>query len=96
MVIVVLDVVLARPGHLDRRAELVRQQRRLGDVIGFRFAAETAAEQGDVDGDLVLVQTERPGRRSAALRVLGRRPNLAAVRRQHGDRRRHFHRGVRQ
>ena len=35
VIVVVLDIVGAGPGDLDRRAELLRQQCRLRDVIGF-------------------------------------------------------------
>ena len=45
---VVMDVVLPRPLHLDRRAELLRQQRRFEREVAFRLAPEAAAEQRDV------------------------------------------------
>src|SRR5437868_5221321 len=78
VVIVVLDIVGTGPGHLDRSAELLRQQCRFGDVIGFRLPAETAAQQSDMQGHLVLVDVEHLGdKRPGRLRVLGRRPDLA-------------------
>ncbi len=44
--VVVVQVVLARPGQLHRLAvHLLRDQRRLDDEIGLRLAAEAAAEQ---------------------------------------------------
>ena len=90
----VANVVFPRPLHLDGRAELLRQQRRLEREIAFRLAPEAAAEQRDVDGDILLGNAERLGdvlARSA--RALHRRPDLRLValdvrdrdRRLHGD-----------
>ena len=66
MEVVVVQVVLAGPRHLDRRAaHLLRCQRGLDDEVGLRLAAEPAAQQRDVDRHLVgrQVQTAwRPGR----------------------------------
>ena len=51
--IVVVDVVLARPGNLDRLAsELLRQQRGFDREVRFGLAAETAAQKRHVDRDV--------------------------------------------
>ncbi len=97
MIIIVLDLVGTAPGHLDRRAELPRQHCRLGDIIGFRLSAKTAAQQGDMQRHLRLVQPEHLGDKCLRrLRVLGRRPDLAMIGGRMGDRGRHFHRGMRE
>jgi hypothetical protein len=41
--VVVLQVVLARPGQLDRRIHLARDRRRLDDEVGRQAPPETAA-----------------------------------------------------
>jgi hypothetical protein len=74
---IVVNVVLARPLHAHRRFQLTRKQRSLDRVIAFRFAAETATEQGDVHGHRVRLQAERL--RDVVMRAAGalhRRPNL--------------------
>ena len=54
VVVAVLHIVFARPRQLHRRAvHRLRQERGFDDVIGFRFAPESAAEQRNVDGDVV-------------------------------------------
>ena len=58
VVVVEVDVVLARPDHLDRLAELLRQHRRFGRVVRLRFPAEAAAEQRHVAGDVLLVDAD--------------------------------------
>ena len=51
--IVVVDIVLARPGDLDRLAvELLRQQRGFDGKVRFGLAAETAAQERDVHRDV--------------------------------------------
>ena len=58
----VLDVVLAGPHHLDRRAvHGFGQQRRLDGEVPFRLAAEAAAEQRAVQGDVLRIETETLG-----------------------------------
>ena len=89
---IVADVVLARPLHLDRRAELLRQQRGLEREVAFRLAAETAAEQRDVDRDIALGNAERL--RDVLARAAGalhRRPDLRLVTLDVGDRHRRLH-----
>ena len=79
----VLEVVLARPGHLDRRAaHRLRQQRRLDHEVGLRLAAEAAAEQRDVDRHLLgrPCRAPRRCRRARRLRALHRRPDLRTCR----------------
>jgi hypothetical protein len=54
-----MKVVLAGPSDLDRSAtHLAREQRRLKHEIGFRFPAEAAAEQGDVDRYTLRLEPE--------------------------------------
>ena len=48
MEVVEVDVLFARPGDLDGLADFLREKRGFGDVVGFGFAAEAAAEQSDV------------------------------------------------
>ena len=52
--VVELNVVFAAPDDLHRLADLLRKQRRFGDVIGFRLASEAAAQQRDVADDVVF------------------------------------------
>ena len=88
----VANVVFARPLHLDGGTEFLRKQRRFESVIAFRFASEAAAEQGDVDGDILLGNAKRLGdvlTRSA--RTLHRRPDLRLVALDVGDRNRRLH-----
>ena len=61
-----MDVVFARPDHLDRLAELLRQHRRFGRVVGLRLAAEAAAEQRHVADDVLLVDADARPRPSPA------------------------------
>ena len=97
VVVAVTDLVVARPDHLDRRADVLRQQRRLDDEVGLRLAAEAAAEQRHVQRDLRQVDAERGGHFLARrLRVLRRRPDLARAVLHAGQRRRRLHRRVRQ
>ena len=96
VVVVELDVVLARPDDLDRLAELLRQDRRLGAVVRLRLAAEAAAEQRDVAGDVLLVDAERLGHGLLhGLRILRRRPHRDLAVAELGHRRRRLHRRVR-
>jgi hypothetical protein len=97
VVVVVLDVVLARPGDLDRGADHARQQCRFGDVVGLGFAAKAAAEQGYVDRDVGFIETEDLSDGLARLRrVLRRRPDLAGIGDPMRDSIGHLHLGVRQ
>ncbi len=72
-----------RAVHCTRtgRAGGLRQQRGLDDEVGLRLAAEPAAEQRDVDGDVVLGDAPgpRPPRPARRLRVLGRAPRPRSV-----------------
>ena len=63
VVVVELQVVLARPHDLDGPPDLLREQRRFGDEIRLRLAAEAAAEQRHVADDVALVDAERRGDR---------------------------------
>lgn len=92
-----LDVVAARPGELDRPApHLAREQRRLDHEVRLGLAAEAAAEQRDVHGHLIGLQRQRGGHRVArGLRVLDRRPDLAATVDDAGGRHGRLHRRVR-
>ncbi len=62
VVVVEADVVFARPHDLDGLAELLGQDRRLGGVVRLRLAAEAAAEQRHVTGDVLLVDAHHGGR----------------------------------
>ena len=96
VIVVVLDIVGPAPSQLDRCAELLREQCRLRDVIGFRLPAETTAQQRDMQGHPRFVQPEHlSDQRSGGLRVLGRRPDLAVIAGGVGNCGRHFHRRVR-
>ena len=44
---IVLDVFLARPDHLDRAVDLLRDAHGLLDHVRFEPAAEAAADAGD-------------------------------------------------
>ena len=72
------DVVLAGPHHLDRRAvHRLGQERRLDGEVPFRLAAEAAAKQRVVQGDVLRIETEPLGDIVAgAARRLHRRPDL--------------------
>src|SRR5215469_11297260 len=86
VIIIVLDVVLARPRDFDRGADHAREQRCFGDIVRLRLAAKAAAEQGYVDGNVGFVDTEDLRHGLARLgQVLRRRPGLAAI----GDRMRY-------
>ena len=73
VVVVVLNVVLAGPGHLDRCADHSRQQGGFGDVVRLRLAAKAAAEQRHIDGDVRFVDAEDLGDGLAHLRRVLRR-----------------------
>ena len=80
VVVPVADLVLARPRDLDRAAHLPRQERRLDDVVGLRLAAEPAAQERDVNSDVLLRNAQGLGHpRDAGHGVLGAGPDLAAV-----------------
>ena len=74
----VLDVVLASPHHLDRRAvHRLGQKRRLDGEVPFRLAAETATEQRCVKRHVLGVDTKTLGDVVAgAARALDRRPDV--------------------
>ena len=93
VVVAVAGVVVARPLHAHGHAHLARQQRRLDDEVRLRLAAEAAAEERDVDRDLRLLEPQRLGHfLLRALRVLRRRPDLAALAVDARDRGRRLHR----
>src|SRR6266513_1150083 len=75
----VLDVVLARPHHLDGHVDLLRQLHRLGRIVRRPAAPpEAAAEIGDVHGDRLDRKARHLRPHSLhALRVLRGRPDLA-------------------
>ena len=83
MVEAVVDVVLARPDHLDRgAAHFLRDERRLDREIGLRLAPEAAAEQRHIDRDLLGREAERLRHQIVrGLRALHARPDLAPCRR---------------
>ena len=95
----VVDVVLARPHHLDGLLHRVRQHHRVVDVflVAMAAPAEAAAHQHVVVGDLVRLDAERVGRdrHGDGLR-LHAAPHLAgvAVGRHRGDRIQRLHLGV--
>ena len=73
-------VILSRPLHPDRRADLAAQQRRLGDEVALGLAPETTAQEGDVDPDLVFTQSKRLGNVLAhPVGALDRGPDFAAL-----------------
>jgi hypothetical protein len=94
--IIVVKVVLARPRDLDRSAaHLARQQRRLEHKVWLRLAAETAAEQGDVDRHILRFEAQLLDQ--LVLRAAGtlhRRPNLAFAAGDAGRRASRLHWGV--
>jgi hypothetical protein len=54
VVVGIVQIVVARPGHLDRLAvHRLGEDGRLDGVVGFRLASEAAAEQRDVHGHVV-------------------------------------------
>ena len=56
-----LDVFLARPDHLDRAIDLLRDAHRLDRHVGLEPAAEAAAQQVVVDVTLSRGRSERLG-----------------------------------
>ena len=97
VVVAVMNLVVARPDHLHRRADVLRQQRRFDDEVGLRLAAEPAADERHVQRDLRQVDPQRGGHFLARrLRVLRRRPDLARAVLHAGQRRGRFHGRVRQ
>ena len=95
--VVKVNVVFARPHHLDRLAELLREHRRFGNLIGFRLAPEAAAEQRHVAGNILFLDAQNAGDRVLhGLRILRRSPrqHFSVAIFRHRDRR--FHGNVRQ
>ena len=79
-----------------RRADLLRQERRLDHEVALRLAAEAAAEQRDVDGHVLDRHRELLGHVLArAVGALDRRPDLDLAVRDVGQRDRRLHRDVR-
>ena len=56
---VVAEIVLTGPLHPDRCTDRFREQCRLQHEVAFRFTAEAAAQQRDVDGDILDGDVER-------------------------------------
>ncbi len=74
---VVLDVVLAGPQQLHRRADRLGDPRRLDHEVVHQPPAEAAAAAGEVDGDVLGLDPQGLGHQLAAvLGVLGRGPDL--------------------
>ena len=92
----VVHIVLARPHHLDRALDLLRQHHRVHDEIDVAVAApaETAAHQQVVQLHLVARDAEELGRRFGS-RGLALRPrpdfDRIAARRDRGDRVQRLH-----
>ncbi len=79
-IIIVREIILARPHHFHRRVYCTRDQRRFHRKIDVQAASEAAAQQGDVDGDGRLGQPQRHLERSLhAGRILDRSPDFAAA-----------------
>ncbi|SST12513.1 Uncharacterised protein [Acinetobacter baumannii] len=89
-----MQVVLAGPLHAQvATGERLGQDRRFQHEVGLGLAAETAAEQGHVDRDLVERQFQALGDALAGhLRRLGRGPDLAGAVLVPGGGDRRFHR----
>src|ERR1700722_12435502 len=79
VIVGVLQIILARPGHFHRSAvHRLRQHRRLEHEVAFRLAAEAATEQRDVDGHVLFLQAELFGEFLAGVaRALHAGPSLA-------------------
>ena len=93
MIGIVLDVILARPDDLHRRADRLCHLGCFDGVIRSQASPKTAPDQCDVDGHLVLRDAHRGGnQRPYHLRVLRGCPHFAdpvmhvggAVHRLHG------------
>ena len=91
-----LQVVLAAPHNLDWPSDFLREERRLGDEVRLRLAAEATAEKRHVADDVALVDAERRSHGLLCrLRILNGCPcrHLAVAEVRHRHRR--FHRRVR-
>ena len=79
--VAVLQVVIARPGDLHRRAvHRLGQHGRFDHEVGLGFAAEAAAEQRDVHRDVLERQAQSLGDAVArGLRRLRRAPRPRSV-----------------
>src|SRR5215467_2386724 len=72
-----LDVVFAGPNYFDRLAGLFGKHRCFDREVRKRLAAETAAEQRDVNGDIFFLCAYRGGHGfTRALRILRGGPNF--------------------
>mmetsp|Transcript_15247 Transcript_15247/g.42032 ORF Transcript_15247/g.42032 Transcript_15247/m.42032 type:complete len:605 (-) Transcript_15247:1321-3135(-) len=94
--VVVVQVVVAGPGQLDRLAlQLLGDQRRLDGEVGLGLAPEAATQQRDVDGHLVDAEPEPLGHALArGLGRLHRGPDLTAAVDEACRRGRRLHRRV--
>ena len=98
MIVAVMQVVLARPGDLHGRAvHRLAQEPGLDHEVGLRLAAEAAAEERHVDGDVLLRQPEALREpRARRLRRLHAGPGLALAVLDAHERRRRLHRRLRE
>ena len=97
MIKVEANVVFAAPNHLHRLAQLLGENGRFRDVIRFRFASETAAQQRHVASDVRRLDAQ--GLRDGilhGLRILRRRPRLHFAVLEFRDGNRRLHGSVRQ
>ena len=97
VVIIVVDLVLARPRDLDRRADGAGEERGLNHVVWLGLPSEAAAEERHVDRHAVGRDPERLGDLvPSALGILRAAPRLAPSVGHAGRRGGWFHRRVRQ
>ena len=76
----VLEIVLARPDHLDGHADSLGCLQGVHDEVLLTPSAEAAAEEGGVDDDLLHGHTrDARARHLGAARILRGRPDLARI-----------------
>ena len=94
---IVTNILLARPHHLERIANLFGKRHRLLDLVGFQTSTNAAAEILVMQHDLVFGQPRNfRGSADDARRHLRARPDLAFVDSHEDGRVQRFHRGMRQ
>ena len=95
--VIVADVILARPEHLNRPASLLGEDGCFSHIIGLGLPTKSTPEQGDTNDHLLGRDPEGGSHRTLSrLRVLGRRPDEAlAITVVRGSHRR-FHRLMKQ
>src|SRR5262249_57630227 len=92
---IMANVVFAGPHDLDRSFQFAREESGFHGVILNETAAETAADEGDVDLDVVARNAESGGDGiSGSAWNLRRRPDFAGVGSDGGDAIYRLHRGV--